>query len=76
MYGYFAKDSSEKFFVIAPIVYSLLTTCQFCYLFFGLKLMIVEAQMPSGNLTLKQILRRVTLTIYFMKVWIVSFVVY
>ena len=43
MYGYYSPNSAEKFFVIAPIVYSLLTTCQFCYLFFGLKLMIVEA---------------------------------
>ena len=32
--------------------------------------------MPNATLTLKQILRRVTLTIYFMKVWIISFVVY
>ena len=54
----------------------MLTTNQFFYFFFGLKLMVVEAQIPNSDLTLKQLLRRVTLTVNFMKVWIASFIIY
>lgn len=65
-YAYF-KGMTNIFFLV---------TLQFLYFTFGLKMMIIEAQMPLEGRTIMEIYKKVARTVYFWRLCIIFFIFY
>ena len=72
----FKQDQKYYFYLVSSITTSLFNTIEFCYMFFGFKMMILEAQLPVGDMTLEQIYKKVMIRIKFAKVLTIAFILY
>ena len=72
-----AEKGTEKYRHITDEIRStLFNSNQFWYMFFGFKILIVEAQIPSGGRTIIDTLRKVRFTTRAMKASCLFFIIY